>query len=82
MIYVDISVPSFDKVYDFNLDEYAKIDVIIKEIIEMVCKREQCELTGNMSEMMLVVVDSQCILKRNKALKECGVHTGSKLILV
>lgn len=82
MIYVDISVPGFDRVYDFNLDECAGIGVIMDEIIEMICKKEQCVLTGNMKEMLLVSIEGQCILKRSKTLKECGVHTGSKLILV
>lgn len=82
MIFVDVSVPSFDKVYDFNLDENVRIDVIIKEIVEMICQKEQCRLIGNINELVLGSFDGENILQNQKTLKQCGVRTGSRLILI
>ena len=40
MILVDVHVPSVESTYDFQLDEDVRIDLLIEEIGEMICRRE------------------------------------------
>lgn len=82
MILVDVRVPSLNKVYDFNLEEYALVSVLIEEIVEMICQKEQCEMIGEIEEMLLCEEETQVVLPKHKNLEECGVHTGSRLLLV
>lgn len=40
MILVDVYVPVLDENYDFYLDEYTEIGVIIEQAAEMICQKE------------------------------------------
>ncbi|WP_349943936.1 EsaB/YukD family protein [Lacrimispora sp. BS-2] len=82
MILVDIYVPSVSQTYDFSLDEYSRIEIVMEEITAMICQKEQCELTGNPSELMLCAVDGKRVLSRSLTLHDEGMTTGNKLILV
>lgn len=82
MILVDIYVPSFDKEYDFNLDEKTKISVVLEEIAEIISQKEQCEMKGKISDLMLCSFDKKSILQRDKTLENCEIHTGNRLILL
>lgn len=82
MVTVDIYVPVLDKTYDFKLDEDALIKVLIEEMVEMVGQKEQSKIEGNINTAMLVIPESRTILSRSTTLKEMGIHTGDKLILV
>ncbi|BCN29969.1 EsaB/YukD family protein [Anaeromicropila herbilytica] len=82
MILVDIYVPSFDKEYDFHLDEKTPISILLEEITEMISQKEQCDMKGNLSELMLCSYESREILTNTKTLKECNVITGSRLLLL
>ena len=82
MILVDIYVPSVDRVYDFHLNEKAKVSVVIEEIAEMVSQKEHSQLIGDVSEMLLCEYSNNRVLDRNSTLENLGVCTGEKLILV
>ena len=41
MILVDIYVPGANQTYDFNLDDFAKIELLLVEIAGMICLKEQ-----------------------------------------
>lgn len=82
MILVEVYVPSFHKEYDFELDENAKVGILIEEIAEMISQKEQCEISGDMEELMLCIPEKQSILSKNVSLQESGVHTGSRIMLV
>ena len=47
MILVDIYVPGANQTYDFNLDENAKIELLLEEIAGMICQKEQSTLEGS-----------------------------------
>ncbi|MBQ5561601.1 MAG: hypothetical protein IIT46_17745 [Lachnospiraceae bacterium] len=81
MIYVDIVVPVLDKVYDFTLEENAPVSVLVEEIAEIIAQKEQCEMCGIADNIMLVSMETSEILPQNKTLNECGVHTGSRILL-
>ncbi len=82
MILVDIFVPSVDKEYDFQLSESAEISMVIEEISEMIGQKERTEIVGDVSKLQLCDKEHQCILDRNRTLAQCGVVTGSRLILI
>lgn len=82
MILVDIYVPSVDKSYDFSLDENAKGNVILEEIVEMIDQKEHTSLVGDLSALMLCDRLNCRVLPMDMELKDCGLHNGSSLLLV
>ena len=82
MILVDVTVPSVDKSYDFNLDENAQIALVIEEMVGMICQKEQCAIVGDKENLLLCRYDGQVILNKNTSLQENDVNNGCKLLLV
>lgn len=79
---VEIMIPALDKEYDFRVDEYSRVKVLIEEIIEMVCHKEQDQIIGDEKELILCHLDTCRILSSNDNLHNSGVKNGDKLILV
>lgn len=82
MILVDIYVPALGNVYDFQLDEDEKVNIIVEEIGELIGQKEHCQIVGDISELMLCSRDNRIILSPNSTLSELGIHNGNSLILV
>lgn len=82
MIMVDVQVPALDTVYDFSVSEEVQISVLIEEISEMICQREKMQMPDELKGLNLCDVKKGQILPNSSTLKECGVVTGSRLILV
>ena len=81
MILVDLEVPSLGRIYNFNLDENAKIAILIDELVEMTCQKEHCCLLGKREEL--------CICNRNGliydkelTLAQYGSVNGMNLLLI
>ncbi len=82
MILVDVFVPSVNNVYDFRLDEKTPVQNVIEEICELIEMKEHCNLMGDIGSMMLCCQKRGRILPGYCTLSECGINTGSSLILV
>lgn len=82
MINVEIYIPAFDVEYDFRLDEYAKVNVLIAEIAEMVCRHEQRDMPKDIGQFALCDVQKQVIFNKSMTLKGYGVENGERLLLV
>jgi len=82
MVLIDIYVPSFDKSYDFQLNENVKVDVIIDEIIEMIGQKERIKLHGFSESLLLCDKLNRKVLNREKTLLDSGVINGDTLILI
>lgn len=82
MIMVEVFIPVFDTAYDFKIDEYASVNMIIDEIAEMVCRYEHCALTEDTGEFVLCDMDNTVVLEKNKNLIDYGIQNGARLILV
>ena len=82
MIMADVYVPSIGREFDFSLDEQATIGLLIPEIAEVICQKENCELGGNPSDLMLCLMDEHIILDRQKCLSNYGIGNGRSLLLV
>jgi hypothetical protein len=82
MILVDIYVPSIDRTYDFDLDEYARISELVDEICEMITQTLQGEAKVDSEKMMLCSYDTKSVLPSDSTLYQCRVKTGSHLFIV
>lgn len=82
MILVDMYVPSVESTYDFQLDEDVRIDLLIEEIGEMICRREHCQSDGKMDRLMLCSMDTREIIPKHMTLAKYGVKTGARLMLI
>lgn len=82
MILVDIYVPGVNRTYDFNLDEYAEIELLIEEISGLICQKEQCALKGNVKELLLVSRRLKTVLSPQLSLSYYEIAQGDRLLLV
>lgn len=82
MILVDIYVPGVNQTYDFNVDENAKIGLLIEEISGMICQKEQCSLDGSARELLLVSQNQRRILSEGMTLAHYNISQGDRLLLV
>ena len=82
MIIVDINVFILDKLYDFELNEDAKVREVIEEIVHMVEQKERTSFTGNITDMVLVDNFRRDILDPDYTLAEQGIDSGWNLSLV
>lgn len=82
MMMVDIYVPGVDQTYDFNVDENAKISLLLEELVGMICQKEQCVLNGNIKELLLVSLTRNQILNPGLTLLHYKIGQGERLMLV
>lgn len=82
MILVDVWVPSLGRQYDFSLDERAEVSMLIAEMIEMISKKEHCNLLGDAKGLKLCSIGTKEILPGNDTLEEHKIINGHQLVLV
>lgn len=82
MILVDIKVPIMGKSYDFKIDEQIPLGIVMEEVGESICQKEQCQAGGSLKELMLWDEERKTELPVDKTGYECGLKTGSQLLLV
>ncbi|MCM1159236.1 MAG: hypothetical protein NC300_08955 [Bacteroidales bacterium] len=82
MILVDVYIPSLDEVYDFKVDETAKIINVVQEISEMICKKYKTELNEESKNFFLCSVENGEVLNSNSTLAENKIYNGSRLFIV
>lgn len=82
MIIVDVNVFILDKLYDFELNEEAKVREVIEEIVHMVEQKEKTAFTGDISDMVLVDNFRRDILNPDYTLAQQGIDSGWNLSLV
>lgn len=81
MITIDIYVPITGKTYDFCLDENTLVETVTEEIVELIIQKENYVSYEN-SDMYLFSRQDNQTLNRKFSLKENGIVTGNKLILI
>lgn len=82
MIIVDVDVPVTGKKYDFQIDENVPLSDVKEEIVEMICRKEQCMLVGDEGRLLLWNAQNGQMLLEDKTAWEIGLVTGSKILLV
>lgn len=53
MIIVNIHAPALETVYNFSLEETAKIGDLMEEIVELIAQKEHVPFGGGLEEMVL-----------------------------
>ena len=81
MIIVEIEVPVMGKKYDFQIDENVPLYEVKEEIAEMICRKEQCQIKGDLKRM-LIWTQSGRELSQMRSARENGLRTGSQILLV
>lgn len=82
MILVDIYIPMIDRTADFHLEENVPVRSLVEEIGEMIAQITKSELEHSSSKLLLCDCLSMRILPENKTLTECGIKSGSRLLIV
>lgn len=82
MIVVDIYLPALGREYDFRLNETILIDILIDEITDVICQKEQCSMSDEIGKLTLWDIRQERRLSGRETLAECGIYSGSKLLLV
>lgn len=82
MILIDVYVPSVSKHYEFRVNEKEKIAVIITELAELICQKEQCRFSGNKEDLLLCLYQMNAIMSNEMTLYDYGVTDGGQVILV
>lgn len=82
MILVDVMVPAAGRRYDFELEETITVDVIIREMLEVVYQKEHRQFKDNVDSLCLYSIEKQRRLLPDWTLHQCGVRSGESLILV
>lgn len=81
MIIVEIEVPIMGKKYDFQIDENVPLYEVKEEITEMICRKEQCPLQGDLRRM-LIWTQAGKELSQEYSAQENGLRTGNQIMLV
>ena len=82
MIIVNVKVPALEKVYNFSLDEKAKIKDLIEELVELIAQKERVPFGGDLAEMVLCCVENGEQCGKDNTLADYGIASGAELILV
>ena len=82
MVMVDIYFPALDFVYNFKLEEHSRIDALVKEVSEMMCKKYKSAFDRGRESYMLCSVEKGMILEGDATLSEYNIKNGSRLMMV
>ncbi|MCC8026241.1 MAG: hypothetical protein LIP16_13220 [Clostridium sp.] len=82
MIMVDVMVPSIGRQYNFSLEEQSPISMLIAEIAEVICQKENCCLGGSVEELTLWSREHKNMLSGQASLSQYGIANGSRLLLI
>ena len=82
MILVDVKFPELDRVIDFQLDETARGWEIIEEIATMTARTCGRQYAAAANTILLYSMDTQQPLDLNKSLRENGIRSGERLLLI
>lgn len=82
MLFVEVKVPALCGRYDFELEESASVEVLIQEILAVICQKERCQRFENGQKFQLYSQELERQLLPEEVLGTCGVQNGQSLILV
>lgn len=81
MIIVNVRVPAMEKIYNFSLEERAKVRDLIEEITELISQKESVPFQGDLEEMILCSVENGEQCGKDCCLSDYGIVDGTELIL-
>ena len=81
MIIVEVYSPAVDASYDFQMDEDTVVRDAAVSVSEMIARKNGSEGAAEMDAALYDTI-RECELVREKTLKENGVRSGMKLLLI
>lgn len=81
MIVVDIEVPALRTRYQCSVEEQAYVGDLIVELVEMICRKEQCSLNKARQELLLWSKRKEGVLQNEWTLEQEGVVNADCLVL-
>lgn len=82
MILVDVRFPELGKTIDFHLDEDARGWDILEEIATMAARSCGRQYNAHEDAVFLYSLEKQIPLDLNRSLRENGVYSGDRLLLI
>ena len=82
MIIVNIHAPALETVYNFSLEETAKIGDLMEEIVELIAQKEHVPFGGGLQEMVLCSLENGEQFDKSRCLADYRISGGAELILV
>lgn len=82
MLLVEVMVPALGRRYDFELEESARVDVIIREMVTVICQKEHCKCFEGEQGLSLYSRALERRLPPEEELGRCSVQNGHYLILM
>lgn len=82
MLLVEVMVPSIGTRYDFELEETAPIEMLIQEMVAVICQKERCKFIDEGKALNLFSKTHEQCLNPALTLRESGIISGQQLILL
>lgn len=82
MIYVDVYVAPLQKSYEIRCDENARVEVLKREIGQLLAEEENWQEGLRTEGLWLCCVEQERALEADRTLRESGVVNGNRLLLV
>lgn len=81
MIMVDVQVLQRCERYDFELEEDKTVEEVLKDMIMLICKKEQI-MAEQEGKYFLYDIDNERILLSERTFREQQVRDGAELVLL
>lgn len=82
MILTDVFFPALNKHFDFQIAVDISIDLLMAEMVEVICQSERVQPGAAASHMLLCDLDGKRILDPNLTLESYGIRNAARLLLV
>ena len=82
MILVDVFVPMLDHNYDFKLDENTPVGTLADEMLAILCQWEGYPTENGVKRALLCDLEKKRIMSPITSLKDNGIESGDRLLLV
>lgn len=82
MLLMEVKVPALCGRYDFELEESATVDMLIREVTAVICQKERCQCFEGAQGLRLYSQELERQLAPEEVLGTSGVRNGQSLILL
>lgn len=81
MIIITVEIPAMEMSCDFQIDEDMPLWAVRNEIADMICRRNQCAMNGDVRELYCWDKQRKILLDMNRTGIENGLETGSGMVM-
>ncbi len=82
MLLVEVVVPSMGARYDFELEETAPVETLIREMVAVICQKERCTCMDEGRPLSLYSQAHERRLDPSLTLRDSGISPGQRLLLL